>query len=456
MSTNHSPTENSSAQGQGQQASSAEHLPRLRSPQSIQSMLAGTVTTSSQTNHLSTMGSDNLYTPPVGMHAIPHHLLDLRDDSQIDHDIIHAKPVSDEKNIWFFWTSGYTNMHPYTRRNVRAWHRRFSKLGWTIRVLDCENVREYLDVTDPTLFPRAFADGTIGGTYAPQHTSDLVRFPLLLRYGGVYADVGFIQIGDLDRLWIETIANPASRFEVLSYFTGLPDQRGLTNYFLAARKDNPLFLRCHKLLLKLWEGKTSTDGMHASPLLKGVPLMGGSFKIEEGSKIIDEEETSKLLTDYIIQGQVVSMVMGLVDEEDGWNGPEYIRDHLYGIDFMEGSQLINVFTDWDGRKAFELMSLPLPKAGEVETPEQKQAREVVEGCLTRSFGFKLAHGLILRVFKETLGSLWRKHEGSDIVPGTYAHMMRHAIVYWNQDALPPTLEFTNLGPIKRGPLLRDE
>ncbi|PYI32095.1 hypothetical protein BP00DRAFT_342388 [Aspergillus indologenus CBS 114.80] len=407
------------------------------------------------------MESDNLYSPPVGMHAIPHHLLDLRDDFHIDHDIIHAKPVSDEKNIWFFWTSGYQNMHAYTQRNVRAWHRRFSKLGWTIRVLDCKNVRDYLDITDPTLFPRAFADGTISGAYAPQHTSDLVRFPLLLRYGGVYADVGLIQIGDLDRLWTETIANPASPFEVLSYFTGLPDQRGLTNYFLAARKDNPLFLRCHKLLLKLWEGKTSTEGMHASPLLRGVPLMGGSFKIEEkgedgASRIIDQEECSRLLTDYIIQGQVVSMVMGLVDEEDGgWNGPEYIRDHLYGIDFMEGSQLINVFTEWDGRKAFELMSLPLPTPGEAETAEQKQAREIVEGCLTRSFGFKLAHGLILRVYKETLGSLWRKHEGSDIVPGTYAHLLRHAIVYWNQDALPPTLEFTNLEPIKRGPLLRD-
>jgi len=24
-------------------------------------------------------------------------------------------------------------MHPYTQRNVRAWHRRFSKQGWTIR-----------------------------------------------------------------------------------------------------------------------------------------------------------------------------------------------------------------------------------------------------------------------------------------------------------------------------------
>ena len=47
-------------------------------------------------------------------------------------------------------------------------------------------------------FPRAFVEGRIGGEHAAQHTSDLVRFPLLLRYGGVYAvsfatdfDLGF-------------------------------------------------------------------------------------------------------------------------------------------------------------------------------------------------------------------------------------------------------------------------
>ena len=43
-----------------------------------------------------------------------------------------------------------------------------------------------------------------------------------------------------------------------------------------------------------------------------------------------------------------------------------------------------------------LMSLSLPKEGDVENAEQKQAREIVEACLQRSFVFKLAHGLILR------------------------------------------------------------
>ncbi|KAJ9294731.1 hypothetical protein DTO271G3_6651 [Paecilomyces variotii] len=405
------------------------------------------------------------YPIPDGLHVIPSHLLDLRPDNEIDHDLLRSKPITNEKNIWFFWHQGYANMHPYTKRNIRAWHRRFSKLGWTIRVLDRQsdsqlNVANFLDVSDPDTFPQAFRDGTIGGDYAAQHTSDLVRWPLLLKYGGVYADVGLIQIGDLDRLWRETVGDPASRFEVLSYNAGGTEGRSLTNYFLCSGRNNPLFARCHRLLLELWAadgGKTSTEGMHSSPLLKGVPLMGGWFTIEEeDGTVINVEDSGKLLTDYIIQGQVMTMVMGLVDDEDGWDGPKYVAEHVYGIEFMEGSQLINVFTEWNGRKAFELMSLPLPKEGEEESAEQKQAREIIEACLQKSFGFKLAHGLILRVYKETLGSLWRDNEGSDNVPGTYAHWFRHATLFWNQDIVPPPLEFRPIAPFKRGPLLRAE
>ncbi|KAI1135875.1 hypothetical protein F5Y05DRAFT_415869 [Hypoxylon sp. FL0543] len=401
------------------------------------------------------------YPLPPGVHAIPPALLDLRPDAEVDHDILHPQPVSGEKNVWFFWHSGYATMHNYAKRNVRAWHRRLAKLGWAIRVLDRapdspSNVAQYLDVADPTTFPRAFAEGALSGPYAAQHTSDLVRWPLLLRHGGVYADAGLLQIGDLDRLWGATVADPASRFEVLSYNIGGARGRNLTNYFLASRRGNALFERCHRLLLALWAeggGKTSTEGMHGSALLQGCPMMSGSFTIEEGDRTIGPEEVRKMLSDYIIQGQAMTMVMGLVDEEDGWDGPRYVAEHVYAIDYMEGSQLINELTNWDGRKAFELMSLPLPKQGEPESAEQRQAREIVEACLQRSFGFKLAHGLIIRVFGCTLGSLWRDHDGSDDVPGTYAHWLRHATIYWTQDELPPRLDFKVIEPYRRGPLL---
>ncbi|OQE37923.1 hypothetical protein PENCOP_c009G05180 [Penicillium coprophilum] len=399
---------------------------------------------------------------PTGMHIIPTDRLDLRPDADIDFDVLHPQPVKSVKNIWFFWHSGYSNMHSYTQRTVRTWHRRFTKQGWTVRVIDRQpgsksNIAEFLDVTDPALFPLAFTNGSITGSYASQHTSDLVRWPLLLRYGGVYADVGMMQIGDLDKLWNETIANPDSPYEVLSYTPSGQDHYSLCNYFLAALPDNGLFTRCHRLLLALWGtngGVTSTDGMHASPLLQGVPLMGGEFTItEDDGTFIGPAEVSRLLTDYIIQGQVATAVMGMVDAEDDWDGPAYCMKHFYGIEFMEGSQLINELTAWNGQEAFDLLSLPMPKGGEEESVGQRKAQEIVEACLSRSFGFKLAHGLILRVNKVTLGSLWRDNPGSDIVPGTYASWLRHGLVYWNQNNVPGRVSLSLLPPTKVGRLL---
>ena len=410
------------------------------------------------------------YPMPAGVHAEPHELLDLRPDAEIEAGLLQPDPGSaarSEKNVWFFWDGGYGAMHGYTKRNVIAWHRRLSRRGWTVRVVDrapgsAGHVGRYLDVDDPSLFPAAFARGALAGTYAAQHYSDLVRWPLLLRYGGVYADVGLLQIGDLDRLWRETVGSEAagadgaarSPYEVLTYNMGGPRDYRPTNYFLGARRGNALFARCHRLFLALWArggGRASTEGMHADPLLAGVPLL-------QDSRGMLGEAGRRELSDYITQGQVLTAVLGLADEADGWDGPRYAAERVFAVDFAAGSQLANELTGWDGGLAFALLSQRLPAAGgeaetETETAEQARARGLVEACLARSFGFKLAHGLIVKVMGETLGSLWRRHPGSDDVPGTYAHWLRYATVYWCPDELPSPVRFERIEPYRRGPLL---
>lgn len=402
------------------------------------------------------------YPMPAGMHKIPVDLLDLRNDADVDNDILNPGPVKDEKNIWFYWDQGYSKMHPYTQRNVRAYHRRLVKLGWIIRVVDLvpgssSNVEKFLDIHDINTFPQAYIDGTLTGPYAKQHCSDLVRFPLLLKYGGVYTDVGFMQIGDLDRMWKATIGDPNSPWDVFSYNGGGPSEYQLMNYFLATGKNNPLFERFHRLLLALWAedgGHLDTTGMSNSALLKGTPLLQVAAGFEDNGRKYSVEEANQLLSDYIAQGQVIRMVMSMNDPDEHWNGPEYTVKHCYTVEFKSGSQLINEMTAWSGDEAFRLMSLPLPKAGETESEDQAKAREIVEACLSKSFGFKLAHGIILKVLGNTLGSLWRQHPGSDVVPGTYADWLRHGIGYWTQDELPPRVEYELIEPLRTGRLTK--
>ncbi|KAK4053074.1 hypothetical protein OIV83_001809 [Microbotryomycetes sp. JL201] len=411
---------------------------------------------------------DSIMTPskypmPEGLYAIPEELLDLRTDDEVDDDVLHPKPVTSDKNVWFFWHSGYVNAYPYAKRVVRSWHRRFSRLGWSIRVLDNEpgstlNISHWIDTSNPDTVPQAFRDGTLDGAQARQHISDLVRFPLLLKYGGIWADIGFIQIGDLDRLWNETIGNSESPIEIISYDSGDPAVLGLTNYFMAAKRDNPFFLRCHKLLLALWAsdgGKTNTTGMHLHPLVKHVPLMQRKITFEENGRHYSAAEVDAMLSDYIIQGQAISMVMGLVDKDDDWDGPAYIKNHIYTIAFLEGAQLINELTTWNGPRQFELMSLRMPERDEAETLDQAQARDIVEQVLRRSFGFKLATGIILRILGPTLGSLWRDNGDSDVAEGTYAAWFRHATTYWTQKKLPARTTMVVDGPYKVGPLLAE-
>lgn len=410
---------------------------------------------------------DFQYDVPKGLYRIPAELLDTRPDAEVDRDLVAYRPVTDDKNIWFFWHNGYENMYPTAQRTVRAYHRRFSKLGWQVRVVNREpgsplNITSFFDIADLDMFPTAFRDSTIGSDYPAQVNSDLVRFPLLLRYGGLYADTGVLPIGDLDRLWNETVANPASPYEVFTF--GEPSGgQTVTNYFMAARRNNAMFERCHRFLIKLWAeggGRTSPKDTHRSPLFKGQPLFGeGNDALswtEPDGRIVTADEGRRMLTDYLFQGQAINMVMGTVDDRDGWNGPQYGRDHIFAIDFLTGSQLINQLTGWSGPRQFELLSKALPAAGEAENEEQREARNIVEQCLTTSFAFKLATGLILRVMGDTLGTLWKKNAGSDNVPGTYAHWLRYATTYFSQSQLPKPVSVSWAEPIKRGSLLNEE
>ncbi|KAH8797942.1 hypothetical protein F5884DRAFT_687497 [Xylogone sp. PMI_703] len=407
-----------------------------------------------------------LHSYPVleSLYEIPHELLDLRPDDDIDHDLLNPKPISSEKNIWFYWHSGFEGMHSVSKRTVRTWYRRFSKLGWSIRVLNSlpsspSTVANFLDVNDPELFPLAIRSGTLGGDYAAWHISDLVRFPLLLKYGGIYADVSVNQIGDLDRLWNQTVGNPDSLYEVLSYnLLSGPDGSYITNFFFGCGTNNPFILRSHRLLLALWSadgGKTHTQGMSHNPLLKGVPNLPTTLSFEENGRIYSPQDVAEMIADYMIQGQAMTMAGSIIDEDDGWNGPEYVAKHVYGIDFMTGCQTFNLGTAYDGQRGFRLMSTKLPEPGKPETDDQKEARVLVEACLSKSFGFKQGHGLITRVIGPTLGTLWRENEGSDNVPGTYAGWFRHATLYCTQKGIPTAIELKVQEPKKRGHLLRD-
>jgi hypothetical protein len=115
-----------------------------------------------------------------GTLPLSHDILPPTDDALPDALTSPALPRDGSKYIFAFWHAGIEALPPYLLRNVIAWHRRFSPLGWTIYVLDTKpgsplNVCNFIDTKSPSVVPAAFTNGTLDGDYVAQHTSDLIR-----------------------------------------------------------------------------------------------------------------------------------------------------------------------------------------------------------------------------------------------------------------------------------------
>lgn len=79
--------------------------------------------------------------------------------------------------IWIYWDRGLVSAPPLVKTCVESW--RVQNPDWDVRLLDAENLRDTVDMSDvvsanPQLTIQAFAD--------------ILRWRLIARYGGVWAD----------------------------------------------------------------------------------------------------------------------------------------------------------------------------------------------------------------------------------------------------------------------------
>lgn len=340
-------------------------------------------------------------------------------------------PEIGSKNIFAFWHTGLDTIPPYLLRNIAGWYHQLAHLGWSIYVFDNVqdsnlNIRNFLDTTSDKVMPSAFNQDGLSGEYSAQHTSDLIRYPLLLQYGGVYLDVGIMQFGDLDWLWTQHITNNQSSIDFAGFTLGDPPESiTICNFALICGPNNPLVETAHKILLKLWQGKTSTTGMHKHPLVNHIELMHVPAEVvieEEGKeKMVTNDES---MTDYAIQIQCMGAAQRWEDPE-GWNGPEYVRKHCWLLSMISGAMQFEQLANWNGQRSFDLLSQQV--VFENESEDEKLARQIVEDTVSKGWILKLGHGFSAKLFGfDTLGMIWRKRVGSDCVDGTYAGWLRWA------------------------------
>ncbi|KAH0496113.1 hypothetical protein TgHK011_003493 [Trichoderma gracile] len=384
-------------------------------------------------------------TLPDGITLLSPDKLDHRTDAEIAAWLQKRHPVTSEKNIWGFWHNGFANMKPWTQRNVINWVRRLGP-EWTVHIVDRLDGSEtnVLNYVEESYFPKAFLEGTMDGHKA--HMGDLVRLPLLWKYGGVWMDVGLILLRHVDDICWKRIEDPESPYELSAVaLMHLPGTYTPLNGFLGTKSGNPFIKRWHNVYLALWEdGVTNATGFHKHPLLRHLPL----FKPDMSTVNLEDDVNFDpvFFSDYVAHYLCGERIRKLVDPNDGFNGPEWYDKHMLIFDAADEMLYAQIITKWDVEKQFRLLSLKRSGEGAVVNEQWHEAEEFVNTLLAKTAMLKFPHGPGGEGLKvKMLADLWDADEyrDRDHEEGTFAAYLRYGSLQFDQTREVKKLEWQN-------------
>lgn len=117
---------------------------------------------------------------------------DLIDSRPLDVDLHGKTPV------WILWFQGIDNAPPLVQNCVRSIEKNIPPDKAELRIITMDNMGRYVNL--PDWIVRKFGEGKISLT----HLSDIIRFGLLYRYGGMWMDATYFMTAPFD----ESIWNP--------------------------------------------------------------------------------------------------------------------------------------------------------------------------------------------------------------------------------------------------------
>lgn len=395
-------------------------------------------------------------TAPPGLRLIDPDKLDRRSDAEIAAWLQQPHPITSDKNVWAFWHSGWANLTPWVQRNLISWVRRLGP-SWTVHLLDrvpgsSTNVSHYVE---SSYFPEAFNNNTMDGPSVGPHSGDLVRLPLIWRYGGVWIDAGTLLFRHIDDICWNEIEDPASPYEMAGFVIEMrPGIDCMLNGFIAAKRGNPFIQRWHSIYKALWEeGVTNAQGFHKHPLLRHLPLLCPPV---EKLNCPNLNMLMEGFSDYLATFMCFERLRKLVDPSDGFNGPEYYSNHMLLFPALQETYYFQQQTNWSGTRQFELLSAKRTGEGVVKDEKWQAAEDFVTDALANTSTMKLSHGPA-GALESFLADIWdsEEHQDKDIIEDTFAAYLRHGSINFNQTRkmVPvkmgyPTEEVLNYGVLE--------
>ncbi|KAI1809371.1 capsular polysaccharide synthesis protein-domain-containing protein [Poronia punctata] len=369
---------------------------------------------------------------PPGMKLIDAEKLDLRSDDEIAKWLQQPHPITSDKNVWAYWHTGYTKMAPWVQRNIINWVRRLGP-DWTVHLLDRvpgseTNVSHYVE---SSYFPDAFNNDSMDGPTVGAHAGDLVRLPLLWKYGGVWIDAGTFLFRHVEDICWKEIEDPASPIEMAGFALEMrPGIDCMLNGFIATKRGNPFIKRWHDVYAALWEGRTNAQGFHKHPLLRHLPLL---------CPPVDKLNCPNLnlmmeaFSDYLAAFMCFERLRKLIDPADGFNGPEYYSKHILLFPALQETYYFQQQTNWSGTRQFELLTSKRTGKAVVKDEKWQAAEAFVIDALANTSTMKLSHGPP-GVLDSFLADLWDspEYQQRDCEEGTFAAYLRYGSVHFDQ------------------------
>lgn len=349
--------------------------------------------------------------------------LRLLSDDEIATELRSYRPITSEKNVWAFWDKGLDAVYPAYRETIFNWVR---KLGpsWTVRLVDLvpgspNNVYTFLD---RSWLPECVNEGTMDGKHAPQHTSDLIRLPLLYLHGGVWMDVGNMLHTHLDDLFWNHLTAPDTPYEMAVWIiTGQIKKAwgSFGNFMLAARKGCDFIRFWHQGYAELWRGRTNEFGFHKHPLIRDIG-------IADGMEAYFPESVHEM-SDYVAHMLVGDRTRHLVDVHTGWDGHAFFKNKVFKVEGLPNGVLGAVKTDYCGQRQADLFTTRLDEADE---EKRIAAEKFMVEVLEQSDMYKVYHNSAGGL--PALGDIVKRAGWLDAThrPGTFGELYRYGTVHW--------------------------
>jgi hypothetical protein len=144
------------------------------------------------------------------------------------------------KIIWTYWHQGFDAAPFVVGSCVQQWKNLHP--DWEIHLLDQNNVYDFTD-------PLAIKQSTLE-KMSLAHRSDLIRSQLLIKYGGVWADPTCFPLQKLDT-WL-----PEHMQAGFFFFYKPGPERIISNWFIAAEKDNAVLKTLYDALNSYWNNNS--------------------------------------------------------------------------------------------------------------------------------------------------------------------------------------------------------